>query len=78
MKTADHAICTFLFANGTAIRVAVPAFAISPSFVERSYETMYTEAKRAAWNGDETNGRGPIRSFTVGDRIIVGEAKTTD
>jgi len=69
MKTRTHNLCTFEFNNGTTIHVAVPAFGDDLEFYP--FDLMLEEAKRLSWNGDETHGRGGLRSFTVGSLMFV-------
>jgi hypothetical protein len=70
MKTKTHRLCTFLFNNNTAIHVAVPAF--DAKMEDRTFEEMLADAKRIGWNGNENHGRGNLKSFTVGDLMLVG------
>lgn len=60
-------VCTFKFANGTKIRVSVPFFDHHGNLIP--FEAMLSNAKTLSWNGDETEGRGTIRSFKIGNEI---------
>ena len=72
MKIPTHKICTFLFNNGTTISAAVPYLSdddLEP--YELPFNQMMKEAQRISWNGDENQGRGGLKSFTVGERVHI-------
>jgi hypothetical protein len=69
MKPKIHRVCTFLFNNGTSITVAVQAY--DAEMDDRPFEEMLADAKRIGWNGDENHGRGNLKSFTVGELIVL-------
>lgn len=73
MIPEPHKICKFVFDNSTVICVAVPAYSKgSDGFLSvKSFEELLTEAKRIGWNGDETTGRGNVKTFTVGEYIVL-------
>lgn len=68
-KPKLHRVCTFLFNNGTSITVAVLAY--DADMDDRPFEEMLADAKRTGWNGDESPGRGSLKSFTVGELITL-------
>lgn len=57
--------------NGTEINVAVRA-TFEDDTRERSFDAMLHEAETVGWNGDETDTRGRLVSFTVGPFIAIG------
>ncbi len=65
MKWPTHMICIFEFSNNTFIRVAVPYE------MDKSFEAYLKEAKGLSWNGNECDGRGELKSFTVANSIHV-------
>ena len=64
-KGEIHRTCEFEFNNGTFIRISIPAMD------DEDFDKYFKIAKELSWNGDESIGRGRLKSFTVGEYVQV-------
>lgn len=67
MKPQYFKLCIFEFNNGTFLRTLIP-------YIEdQLFEAALITAKQNCWSGNENNGRGGMKSFTIGELVIINQ-----